>query len=187
MSSTRLRLLLAALLLLPLLLYWGFGGTRLQPPRQAPMEPAADYFMRGVQVDEYGDDGRLKRQMSASELKHLPQLAEHRFSDPHLKIYREGRPPLQITALRGTLDDAQQELELEGKVRVHDNPDTGRGSQLDTSRMTLYPQRDFAQTDAPVVLTTAYDRVTATGMTADLAAGRMELLSDVKGLHNHAQ
>jgi lipopolysaccharide export system protein LptC len=56
-------------------------------------------------------------------------------------------------------------------------------ARLTTQALTLYPERDYAETAQSVRIQTAGSNTTATGMQVFLNDGRLELLSNVRGQH----
>jgi lipopolysaccharide export system protein LptC len=47
--------------------------------------------------------------------------------------------------------------------------------ELRTAALTLYPEREYAETDSAVIIDSDTGRTTAEGLRADLAAGTIEL------------
>jgi len=63
---------------------------------------------------------------------------------------------------------------------VADSPaDGGRPTVMRTERLDVYPQDNRASSDAVVTITTPGTTMRGTGMEADLAGKRIQLLSDV--------
>jgi lipopolysaccharide export system protein LptC len=50
-----------------------------------------------------------------------------------------------------------------------------------TRDLTIYPQREYAETGAAVTITSGRNEMQAVGMRLDLSDGRLELLSETKG------
>ncbi len=59
----------------------------------------------------------------------------------------------------------------------------GRPVVLTTTRMTVFPDKQYAQTEQAVRIEAANGVTTANGMKAYLEDGRMLLLSNVRGQH----
>ena len=76
-----------------------------------------------------------------------------------------------------------EQVELIDNVRIERNDAKGRPTIITTSRMTVLPEKDYAETRQPVRIIAANGVTTATGMKAYLDEGRMLLLSNVRGQH----
>ena len=59
----------------------------------------------------------------------------------------------------------------------------GRPTILTTSRLTVFPEKEYAQTQQAVRIDAANGVTTAKGMKAYMNDGRMLLLSNVRGQH----
>ena len=92
----------------------------------------------------------------------------------------EARPLLESAQIDVALP---QEVELIDQVRVERTDTKGRPTIITTSRLTVFPEKDYAQTRQPVRIEAANGVTTATGMNAYLNEGRMLLLSNVRGQH----
>jgi lipopolysaccharide export system protein LptC len=68
-------------------------------------------------------------------------------------------------------------------VRVERKDGKGRETVLTTSRLTVFPQKEYAQTQQSVKIEAANGVTTAQGMKAYLSDGKMLLLSNVRGQH----
>jgi len=185
MGRTRIRLLLAAALLIPILLYWGTAQTPSEIGSASAPDAGIDLFMTAPVMVQYDLEGNVSQQLTAKEVHH--QQTNSYFKQPQLIRYQVDKPPVKINAQSGIMDDDQQQVFLEGKVRIQNNVLSGGVRQLRTEQLTYYPQKDYAETDVPVTLLAPGHHVTAIGLQADLKNGRMDLLSEVKGLHNNGQ
>lgn len=68
-------------------------------------------------------------------------------------------------------------------MRVERTDEKGRPVVLTTTRMTVFPDKQYAQTEQAVRIEAANGVTTANGMKAYLEDGRMLLLSNVRGQH----
>ncbi|MNV92362.1 Lipopolysaccharide export system protein LptC [compost metagenome] len=88
-----------------------------------------------------------------------------------------------MQSARGEVAPGGTEVELLDAVRVARTDARGRPTILTTSRLTVFPEREYAQTSQPVRIEAANGVTTATGMQAYLKDGRMLLQSNVRGQH----
>lgn len=183
MGATRIRLILAAALLVPILLYWGAGNTPSERLSGTAADAGIDSFMKDATVVKYDQTGKVQQALHASSIEHRQNT--NYFTAPSLQRNLADSGQMSIHARQGQMDDNQQQLDLLGKVELYNKPATGETQQLSSERMTYYPQHHQAETSAPVAFLTPGHRITAVGLKADLAKGQIDLLSEVKGLHNN--
>lgn len=185
MGRTRIRLLLAAVLLIPILLYWGAGGTPSE--RVSPYAPDAgvDSFMKGATLIQYDHQGNRARKIEAQSVQH--NLGNSTYQAPRMLRHNQNGSRIEVTARNGQLDDAQQQLQLSGDVKLYKTTTAGKVQQIRTEQMDYFPATEIAETSAPVTLLAPGHEVTAVGLRADLKNGQIDLLSEVKGLHQNEQ
>ncbi len=187
MLTGRARLAAAALILAPALLYLGLDDTTQQQssaPQPETVLQQSDYYLVKARIREYAQDGLLKQQLSAEQLEHQPQQQQLLAVAPKIRLFSAGKPPVDISSLNGVMLDHQDLISLTGQVFIQDNPDRQQASTIEAEALTIYPDKKFAHTDTKVTLSNSTGVTTAVGMTADFNSKTIELLSQVKGLHN---
>lgn len=98
-------------------------------------------------------------------------------------LYRDGELPWHVRSERGEVSPQGTEVELIDNVRTERTDAKGRHTLLTTSRMTVFPEREYAETQQAVRIEAANGVTTGQGMKAYLNEGRMLLLSNVRGQH----
>ncbi|WP_151702965.1 LPS export ABC transporter periplasmic protein LptC [Nitrincola alkalilacustris] len=183
-SSIRLRVLLALLIMIPLLLFWGFFGIPTDSsPDRAPLPDEVDFFIRDARIQMYGSDGQLQQEITSPLARHLPGLEQTQLTSPVLLQPRADGSLLEITANEAWMLDDETKIELAGDVQVIDNPVQGTPMIMTTSVLALFPPLDFASTEAAVTFTDGQSRTDAVGMQAWFRERRVELLSEVRGIY----
>ena len=89
--------------------------------------------------------------------------------------------PWHVQSERGEVNPDGTEVELIDSVRVSRTDEHNRNLLITTTRMTVFPQKQYAQTEQAVRIDGAGGVTTAKGMKAYLKDGRMNLLSNVRG------
>lgn len=183
MGRTRIRLILAAMLLVPALLYWGAGNTPSE--RASTVAPAVDIrsFVKGASVTQYTPQGQIQERLRATTIEYRRQTQY--LTAPSLVRYTSDRSAITVNAQQGTLHDDNARLELTGDVIIRNLAETGQTQQLSAPEMTWFPHDNRAETSTSVVYRTEGHHMTAVGMKADMNTNRVELLSKVKGLHSN--
>ena len=158
--------------------------------RVVDREPAAaaedasrpGYFLTGVDLEEFGADGKLRiglRSISATE---DPGSGVVRLSDVAVDYHAPAGRLWHLTANEASVPPGGRTVEFEGDVRLAGEPGEVAGvAQLHTARLALDTVAEVAETRAPVELALGAHRVRALGLRADLKSGMLELQSDVNG------
>ncbi|MFP5440746.1 MAG: LPS export ABC transporter periplasmic protein LptC [Gammaproteobacteria bacterium] len=184
----------------------------LMPAEQdtaASNEP--DYRITNFHAIDLDENGRLRYELTAEQLTHYPQPERAELTAPQMVFYRntsadtgasttgtdapasqQQQPvavdPWQLTAVRGSIADGGDRLDLEGDVRVSragtggDRPGD-MGMTLETARLTVFGKQEVATTDSPVFLNGDRAQLHGVGMQIDLKKGQMHLLSQVRGYY----
>nr|WP_228050787.1 LPS export ABC transporter periplasmic protein LptC [Pontibacterium sinense] len=185
-STARTRLIIAALLLGPVLLYWGLGiapSERSQPPKA--LQEGEDYFATDTRTRVFDDKGMLEQTLSTPRLDHYPDRAESELTSPEIVLYGTDGSVTTTTATQGTLPDDRAKALLTGNVQIKDRASSGATTLVLTETLTLYPDTKLAETDESVTILSDNTRYDATGMTASFENKTLKLLSNVQGLHEN--
>ena len=172
------------------------------PPRPLPPElrDEPDVFMEAPVITQFGDDGAIRYRLAAAEIRQFESERVARIAEPALTLHPgAGGPPWQVTSAVGELREwtandlpdhgtgthppstaataAEEELLLRDDVALSRDLADGRFVTLKTSVLRVYPKRQIAGTDRPVIIETAAGRTTAAGFEGDLERGWMRLVS----------
>jgi len=185
MLQSRLRLAISLILLLVPLLWWGLASTdsHREPIPEASAE-RADFFIREARITRWDPQGDLAQTLESPLVRHYPDSGEIHLSTPRALIPGEQGNDFQIQALEGRMPDSQERITLAGDVQLHDNPPSGRITEMQTEQLILYPPRNYAHTDQPVRVTQGPDYTESRGMEVFFDEQRVELLSEVKGTYH---
>ncbi|MCD8523590.1 MAG: LPS export ABC transporter periplasmic protein LptC [Saccharospirillaceae bacterium] len=146
---------------------------------QQSREP--DYYGQGLYNRQYDSTGELQQTFVAERSTHYPQTRMTLFTAPLLMSADEQGQTWQVNALEGTLLDDEQSLRLAGQVEIRPLTPAKPSDDLliETSRLTYHSRQQMAETDQPVTITSLQTRISATGMTLDIARQRMEFKAQV--------
>jgi lipopolysaccharide export system protein LptC len=179
-----------ALMLLPIaalliaLGYWNIRPESFDGQRTtvAP-EASVDFYVVNPHTQQFKEDGSLNYQMKADKLEHIKATDITLLNQPDLLLYRQNEAPWHVQSKLGEVAPAGKQVELIDDVRVQRTDNKNRQTLLTTSRMTVFPDKEYAETSQAVKIDAANGVTTATGMKAYLNEGRMLLLSNVRGQH----
>ena len=138
----------------------------------------------------FAESGARQYHLSAERVTHFSRQAAAEMTRPDILFYRnqssagKDQEPAaidwQASAASGIILEDQDTLTLTGSVRVT-KPLAGEQTlNFDTESLTIKPKAEEASTADPVTVTQALHVTRATGLHIDIAAGKVELLSQVR-------
>ena len=162
--------------------YWNVTPERfLDQPAAQVDESAIDYYAINAHSVQFLPDGKLQYEMTADKVEHLKASEVTLLTKPDLQMYRGTTYPWHVQSERGEVNPDGTEVELIDSVRVARTDEKDRTTIITSSRMTVFPQKQYAQTEQDVRIDGAGGVTTGKGMKAYLKDGRMDLLSNVRG------
>ncbi|MDX1724104.1 MAG: LPS export ABC transporter periplasmic protein LptC [Pseudomonas sp.] len=164
--------------------YWNINPDSFsERPAQSGAENTIDFYVVNANTLQYQADGKLHYEMTSDKLEHIKSSDITLLTNPFLHLYRGTELPWKVSSERAEVAPQGKEVELIDKVRVERTDAKGRPTILTTSRLTVIPDKEYAQTEQAVRIVAANGVTTAQGMKAYLNDGRMLLLSNVRGQH----
>lgn len=177
----RLLLLAALAALVAVLVQWRLLGGAPPAPAGEPARPG--YYLTGVDLEEFGADGRLRIGLQSARADEDAMSGIVRLADVALNYHSPAGQLWVLTADEARVPQGGRVVEFEGDVLLAGTPaDRAATAELRTARMLLDTEAETAQTRSEVELAFGRHRMTAQGMRADLKAGGLRLESDVHGL-----
>ena len=162
--------------------YWNISPERfLDSPPVAVDDGAIDYYALNTRSLQYLPDGKLQYEMTADKVEHLKASEVTLLTTPDLQMYRGTAYPWHVQSERGEVNPDGTEVELIDSVRVARTDEKDRTTIITSTRMTVFPQKQYAQTERDVRIDGAGGVTTGKGMKAYLKDGRIDLLSNVRG------
>jgi len=131
-----------------------------------PARPRApDYVASRFEAIEMGPTGQPSRRLVAEQMRQYvgEDLAE--LDLPRLTLYEAVGPPWRAASREGLVLRGGDEVHLSNEVRIERAGSGGsRPVRLDTSEVTIWPRRQYAQGDRPVRIESERDWLTAQGL-----------------------
>lgn len=164
--------------------YWNirpasFGETALV---ENPAQP--DFFMENSHITMLNPDGSVRYELTSERATHRANEDRTRLDEPHLLYFREDeQEPWSVTSRTGWITEGGDRVQLHDDVLLKQQIPGEPVSEMTTSALTVFPARDYAETDRDVRIEAASGVTTATGMHVYFQDGRMQLLSNVRGIH----
>lgn len=156
-----------------------------QSEQPGPVEPRndPDLYMLNAAIDQFDENGRLQHTLSAARFTHFPLTDLTTMKVPSLSL-KVDDAPWEITAREGRLlsssDYRDEIVELWDNVLAAQSGRAGSFINIQTDSLTVYPDRDYAETDAKVYIDDATGRTTAAGMKAFFGTGKFMFYSTEK-------
>lgn len=182
--SDRRSLLILALVAVAAASWWltrGGDGDRVTAmlPGGGPLP---DYALVDFTLTEMDETGRPGHTLVAENLYHYPDRAESVLDRPRIRFFEEGREAWDVSAEQGVVSDADRSVFLSGDVRVrhHAGATPERGFQILTGELNVWPDERRAATGDAVTILHHGGITRSIGMTAELDARQVHLLSEVR-------
>ncbi|WP_439133188.1 LPS export ABC transporter periplasmic protein LptC [Pseudomaricurvus sp.] len=139
----------------------------------------------------FDENGQLSSVFVASETRYYQKNPKRRtakdYADltaPKLTMYSVDKPPTTIVSNTGKARNNGNLVQLWGDVHITRTDTLGQSSELTTPYLVVKPERQYAETDKPVIITSPGNTTHAVGMEAYLKTDTIKLLSNVRGIHD---
>lgn len=166
--------------------WWLYQQVQPSEPVRSPLaahEP--DYFFEDFVLTSMNAEGKPKHKLSGSRMVHFPDDDTTEIDQPELEIYINLIPTWKIVANHGWISSGGDEVRLDGNVRIQRyGLQEEDAIHVVTEVMLVKPDQEYAETDHQVVVTGRSMQIQAVGMRVYLDEGRVELLSQVKGVYD---
>ncbi|UJJ30639.1 LPS export ABC transporter periplasmic protein LptC [Halopseudomonas maritima] len=178
-----LGLLLAASAALALAMgYWNIRPASFTPADVERDNARPDFYIDNARIQMLDEQGQVAYRLTAEHAVHQIEDGSTRLQQPELLFYRGDNPtPWLLKAANGLVTEKGDRVDLDTDVLLQQQPEGQPQRQLTTSALTLFPRRDYAETDQSVRIEAARSVTTAEGMQLFLNDGRLQLLSTVRG------
>lgn len=141
-----------------------------------------DLMMEQATITQYGEDGAVRYRLLSSEVRHYEEEQITHLASPTLTLNRAPQPPWLARANEGIVHDAQGEHGTTAELivlreDVHLQQQDPDRIEITCPSLNIYPERQFAETDQPVIIDTNAGRSYAVGLSGDLNTGLFKLSS----------
>lgn len=161
---------------------WLFLQTSQRNSLSAPASQLPEMYIKQPRWTLFDAQGRPSRQLRARRLEQWAGAEAARLIQPRLTINDRQRRRWRIQAKSGWIYPQERPVLLEQQVVMQQAPENS-GLILETTQLRIDPSKDTVETDAAVVLRTGSWHFTSKGMRADLGQQQLELLTQVRGIH----
>ena len=141
-----------------------------------------DARMENIVALVMNKQGTPSMKVEAPKMTHYPDEDVTYITYPHVTVYRQSPQPWYINSDYAEATNGTEEIVFTNNVVVHHPTDIGNpDTTMETTSLTVFPDKKQATTDKPVVITQPDTVIHAIGMIADLNDGTVKLLSQARG------
>jgi len=173
-----------------------FFGFSLSPNPETTKEINEDtsgfpqFYMKNVTTSEFDVNGKLRYQLATPSISHyqlhLNAPGENDYTlieQPSLIFHHEDQAPWIIKATEGRSEKNGALIHLLQDVVISQHSTQQGLVQITTESLLAKPLEQFVETDKAVKITAEQTQIDAIGMSADLAASRLQLNSQVDAVY----
>jgi len=141
-----------------------------------------DLLMEQATITQYGEDGSVSYRLLSSEVRHYEAEQITHLTTPTLTLNRAPQPPWFARSDEGIVQDTNTPGDNTTEVillreDVHLEQREPNKIEVTSPTLYVYPDRQFAETDQPVMIDTTAGRSYAVGLSGDLNTGLFKLSS----------
>jgi len=144
----------------------------------------ADTFFNQVTITSFSETGYPKNKIIGNKIAHYPGDTESEIDKPQIALFRKTGSPVNISAKQGWVNQKGNRVRLKGQTLIQRKKSKSNAFfQLETPELIIWPNKNFAETDKAVKITTDTTIATGVGMKAYLDSEHYYLLNNVKIQH----
>ena len=170
-------ILIIIALLVSIEFYHYFFRPIMQPNKTIP-----DSIINGMNLIKTDIQGKMNYKFLSQKAFHYQEKNRTDFIKPTSYYYPQNQARWKLTADIGHALNGDKIVHLIGNVRIHQN--AGKNNHeitLTTSKATLFPKEKIAKNNVFVKVIEPGILITAVGFHANMALGKVTLLSQAKG------
>lgn len=166
----------------------GLGIWSVPFSRQIPVKTVAntsvqpDAIMENVVATIINKQGKATLKIETAKMTHFAEQDMTEITKPHVTVYRKSPNPWYIDADTAHAAHGIAQITFKDNVVIHHlNDVTNPTTTMKTASLTIFPNKQIAQTGDPITLLQPDTTIHAIGMLADLGEGTVKLLSQAQG------
>ncbi len=173
---------LSLIIIISFLSWTSFVLFRPQDTKPLNVDNRPDALMENVTALILDKQGKPKLKVITPKLVHFPSGDTTRFTSPQLTLYRHSPKPWFITSQYAKASQGIENIDFWDHVIIHHAADENNPATIiKTSMLTVFPNKNLAQTTQHITMTQPSLVVKAIGMHANLKTGDIKLLSQARG------
>ncbi len=178
------RLVTLCILVLAFALSINWVTEQNEQPEDSSPRNDPDFYMLNASIRQFGGNGQLRHTLKAGRFTHFPLTDLTAMQMPGMTITVAGSAPWKITAREGRIINEskyrEEAVELWDTVIAEKPGRNNKFISIRTDSLTVYPEREYAETNEKVRIDSETGSTTAAGMKAFLDRGNYLLHSTDK-------
>ena len=167
-------------------LYFFFPNEQQRSLDEFNAQTEASAYMYVTKSTHFDELGNVSYEMQSEKLRHFDTQDLTYLYKPFLNIPKtEGKDGWTMKSreghVKGNSTTNEDTVELVGQVNIQSAHPKKTSTLIVTEKLTLYPDKQFAETDQEVTITNGLSQLKSIGMTIDMQNDRLEFLSEVRG------
>lgn len=143
-----------------------------------------DALIESVIETTLNKQGTPALKIESPQMIHFPEHDMTKIKTPRITVFRQSPKPWTITSDTAEAFSGIQQIVFQNHVVIHHPSDTMNPiTTMKTSSLTVYPDKQIAQTEDAVQWVQPDTTIEAVGMITNLAEGTVKLLSQAKGIY----
>ncbi|WP_027079271.1 LPS export ABC transporter periplasmic protein LptC [Luteimonas mephitis] len=163
---------------------WAVWRQRAPEPAAAAAVARPDYVLHDFELVALDKQGKEAFVLRAPELSRSPDDKTLSIATPLFLIPDKEGKRWEVRSKTGWVAADNSEIRLRGKVEATSPPGDSRPSTMKTEQLNVFPDANKAASAVLVTVTGPTSTMQGTGMRADLATNRIQLLSKVSLSHD---
>lgn len=161
---------------------WSLLLSKHAHTTQTALNSTPDAYMEEVVATTLNKEGKLTLKLVTPKMTHYPQDDSTEIISPKVVLYRHSPNPWFIHSEYAKATHGITQIDFIDHVNIHHLADINDPpTTMETLTLTVFPEKQLAQTEQPVTITQPNTVIHAIGMLADLNVGTVNLLSQAKG------
>ncbi|CAI8245375.1 MAG: Lipopolysaccharide export system protein LptC [Marinobacterium sp. xm-d-530] len=143
-----------------------------------------DFFVTDATLTRWSVEGAVTSVTHTPRAEHLVNANQMKLTTPFSVGYRQnGTTEHTINADLGFFADDNSQLDLEGSVELHHNPDSEKDTALFTEQLSYFPEQNLATSDVAVEFLNNQGSTKGVGMTLNTELNTLDLHTKVRGAY----
>lgn len=145
-----------------------------------------DSFMTNTHYREMDANGHIHVEIIAPKIVHYAYKNSSDFVAPNMTIYKDTKISWKVTSKTGHSTNGLERIDLYDDVVIDHllKGDKVPPMALNSSAFTIYPNRDYGETNQAVTIVKAGNTIKGIGLQANLDTGNIKLLSQVDATYD---
>ena len=144
----------------------------------------ADTYFNQAEIISFDETGTPKSKVIGARINHYPGDKDSEISTPQVTLIRESGSPIYITADQGWVNKDASRVTLQGNTIIKRKKSPANESfRLETPELIIWPNKNIAETDKAIRISSDTTITTGVGMKAYLEDEHYYLFNNVKIYH----